>query len=133
MWKKKKKRVKMEFEKAEDVQETIRLLVEKLPMPHIKVEHVYCIRSQGSSARAYARCWGLSRIFQVAAGFSPTYIIEVISHYYDKLSREEQIKVLIHELMHIPRTFSGALLSHRGAHHRINSREVDKIYRKLSE
>lgn len=121
----------MEFIPASDVRKMVLHLVSKLPMPHIKPEGLFFIRSHGSSARAYARVWGLSRIFQIAAGFKPTYVIEVISKYYDKLSEEEKMKVLIHELMHIPKTFSGALKSHRGPHHRINSREVEKWFQQL--
>ncbi|MEK7177716.1 MAG: putative metallopeptidase, partial [Patescibacteria group bacterium] len=50
---------------------------------------------------------------------------------FDKLSEREKIKTLIHELMHIPKTFSGALLSHRGPHHEINDREVERILQSL--
>lgn len=58
----------------------------------------------------------------------PHYIIEVISQRFDKLSTEDQDRTLIHELMHIPKTFSGALVAHRGRHHRIDSRTVEKLY-----
>jgi len=127
------KRVKFEFESAEDVKERIHEIVNKLDLGHVDVINVYCVRSTGSGARAYARIWGLSKIFQFAAGFKPTYVIEVLSHYYDKLSEEEKIKVLIHELMHIPKTFSGALKPHSGKHHRINSREVNKLFQQYME
>lgn len=122
---------KMEFEEAPDVREIVHEVVETLPMPHIKLQHVYTVRSNHSKARAYARVWGTARIFHEAAGIPPTYVIEVLSHYYDKLPETEKIKVIIHELMHIPKTFSGALLSHRSGHHAINKREVDKIYQRL--
>ncbi len=131
MFGRKKKRVVVDFQPAADVGAMVTRLVEKLPLPHIKIESLFFIRSEGSSARAYARIWGLSRIFQVAAGFKPTYVIEVISKYYDKLPEEEKIKVLIHELMHIPKTFSGALKPHRGPHHRINKREVEKLLEQM--
>lgn len=127
----KPKQKKFEFDTAEDVQKLVTHLINKLDFVHMKADAIHCVRSYGSKARAYARIWGLPRIFQVAAGYKPTYVIEVLSKYYDKLPDEEKTKVLIHELLHIPRTFSGALKSHRGPHHRVNSREVEKWYKKL--
>lgn len=121
----------MEFEKADDVLQLTRKIIEKLGHKHLIIDQIYCVRSHGSKTRAYARIWGLSRIFQITAGYKPTYVIEVLSKYYDKLSDQEKIKVIIHELMHIPKTFSGALLSHRGRYHRINSKEVEKIYNSI--
>lgn len=123
----------MEFEQAPDVMEIVHEIVKTLPMPHIKLEHIFTVRSNYSKARAYARVWGTARIFHEAAGIPPTYVIEVLSHYYDKLPETEKIKVIIHELMHIPKTFSGALLSHKSGHHAINKREVDKIFVRLHE
>lgn len=133
MFGRKKKREKFEFEKAIDVQEMLSDLVEKLQLEHIKIDRIFCVRSTGSKTRAYARVWGLSRIFQEAAGLPATYVIEVLAKHYDKLPDREKMKVLIHELMHIPRTFSGALKSHRGPHHRINNREVEKLFQELSK
>ena len=124
---------KMEFEPAPDVMEIVHEVVGSLPMPHIKLQNIHTVRSSYSKARAYARVWGTARIFHEAAGIPPTYVIEVLSHYYDKLPETEKIKVIIHELMHIPKTFSGALLSHKGPHHAINKRTVDKVYERLSE
>lgn len=122
---------KFEFMPAPDVAKLTDKLIAALELLHIDATRIFYIRSTGSKTRAYARIWGLSRVFQVAAGIPPTYVIEVLSQHFDKLSEHEKLKVLIHELMHIPKTFSGALKSHRGAHHRINSREVEKLYQKL--
>lgn len=127
----KKPMKKMEFEPAPDVMEIVHEIVNTLPLPHIKLQHIHTVRSNHSKARAYARVWGTARIFHEAAGIPPTYVIEVLSHYYDKLPETEKIKVIIHELMHIPKTFSGALLSHKGPHHAINKRTVEKVYERL--
>lgn len=121
----------MHFEQAEDIVSLIKRLVEKLEMDHIVIEQVACVRSRGSVARAYARIWGLARIFQMAFGHKPVYVIEVLSEHFDKLSHEDKIKTLIHELLHIPKTFSGALLSHKGKNRRINHTQVNQLYKQL--
>lgn len=121
----------MKFEKAPDIQTSVCRLIQSLSLHHIKIEQIFCLRSYESKARAYARIWGLPRVFQIAAGFKPAYVLEVLSKYYDRLNHEEKTKVLIHELLHIPKTFSGALLSHRGRFHTINKRKVEVFYKRL--
>ena len=102
----------LKFEKAGDVKEKVVELVEKLSLKHIDVNSITCFRSKGSRTRAYARIWEFPRIWQLALNNPPHYIIELISHKFDGLSNAEQEKVLIHELMHIPRNFSGSLRPH---------------------
>ncbi len=121
----------MQYKLAPEIKRQIRALVKELNYTHIKSNQIHCIRSFDAKTRAYARIWGMSRLFKEVAGLEPNYIIEVISQRFDKLSEREKIKTLIHELMHIPKTFSGALLSHRGPYHEINDREVEKILRNL--
>lgn len=123
----------MQYSLAPDIKSQIELLVEKLGFKYIKTNHLHCIRSHDAKTRAYARIWGMSRLFKEVAGLEPHYIIEVISKRFDKLPEREKIKTLIHELLHIPKTFSGALLSHRGRYHRINDREVEKILKYVSK
>ncbi|HAU65434.1 TPA: metallopeptidase [Candidatus Woesebacteria bacterium] len=86
--------------------------MEGLRLDYLLGERLFFYRSQGSKARAYARTWGLPKIWQHALGTEPAYIIEVISGYFDKLSPKEQDKVLLHEISHIPKNFSGALVPH---------------------
>jgi len=121
----------MKYAQAPEIKRTVRLLVKQLDFQHIKVNNIHCIRSFDAKTRAYARIWGMSRLFHEVAGLEPHYIIEVISQRFDKLNEREKIKTLIHELMHIPKTFSGALLAHRGRYHRINDWEVEKILRNI--
>lgn len=119
----------IKFKKSSELKEKIDQIIDSLKLTHIDKRRIFCVISEGSKAKAYARVWGLSRIFQEAANLQPIYVIEIIAKHFDKLSKEEQIKVLIHELLHIPKTFSGALLSHRGRYHRIGKREVEGMYK----
>lgn len=125
--------VPMQYMRAPEIKRKIEILVEKLEFTHIKTQNIHCIRSFDAKTRAYARIWGMAKLFHEVAGIEPQYIIEVIAKKFDKLDEREQIKTLIHELMHIPKTFSGALLSHKGRYHRINDREVEKIIRTLEK
>lgn len=100
------------WEEAEDIEKRIHQLTHKLDLQWVKTSRVFSFRSYNSKTRAYARIWGLSRIFQLALKIEPAYIIEVVSEKFDKLNQNEQDKVLIHELVHIPKTFSGSLSPH---------------------
>lgn len=122
-----------DVELADDVRTMMIDIVTKLNMRYIDTDRVYCVRSRGSKARAYARVWGLSRIFQVAAGYPATYVIEVLSEHFDALAEDRKQRVIIHELLHIPKTFSGALKSHSARHYKVNHHEVEKYFKNFRE
>jgi len=122
----------MKYSLAPEIKKQIRLLVKQLNLTHIKINSLHCIRSFDAKTRAYARIWGMAKLFKEVAGLEPNYIIEVNAKRFDKLPPREQIKTLIHELLHIPKTFSGALLSHRGRYHHINDREIEKILKNMN-
>lgn len=103
----------MDWEKAQDVKSDLTEIVHTLDLPHVDLTRIHCYRTQGSKSRAYARTWGFPKIFQLALGVKPAYVIEVLSKYYDRLDEDNKKKVLIHEILHIPKNFSGALLPHR--------------------
>jgi len=117
---------KLEWEKAADVEHIIKELLGVLEFPHINASRIFSFRTQGSKSRAYARIWAMPKIFQEALSIEPAYVIEVLSKYFDKLSDDQKKRVLIHELLHIPKNFSGALLSHRG-----RNRHLDKTANSL--
>lgn len=117
------------YELADDLRPGIRDIIDRLEMTHIDGSRVACVRSRGSqSRRVIARCHGLSRIMQLALGEKPHYVIEVVSERFDRLSKEEQTKVLIHELMHIPRSFGGGFRSHRPY---VTRKRVERMYQKF--
>ncbi|MEM2962962.1 MAG: putative metallopeptidase [Candidatus Anstonellales archaeon] len=123
----------MEVEKALDVQQRIEKIIDALRPKGINQFRIICMRSRGSSSRAYARIWSMPKIWQKALDIGTFYVIEVLSERFDGLSDEDKTKVLIHELMHIPQTFSGALLSHGHRGGRGDwEREVEMLYREYS-
>lgn len=121
----------MDWISASDIKNEIESLVTSLGFSHIDPKRVFCFRSFGSRSRARARIWSLPRIWQKALGVNPAYCVEVLSEKFDKLVEEAKTKVLIHELLHIPKNFSGSLLSHKGRGRRIDSRVVEGLYKKL--
>jgi len=123
----------MKWEENKKIKAEIKKLVTKLKLSHINTKQIYCFKSFGSKSRARARIWSLPRVWQQALSCPPAYVIEVLSENFDNLSKKDQIKVLIHELLHIPKTFSGSLLPHKTRYKRIDSRVVDKIFKKLRE
>jgi len=122
----------MQWEEASDVRENIKNILHILDLPYINIERIFCYRTQGSKTRAYARTWSFPKIFQRALGIEAAYVIEVLANHYDKLNDEKKTKVLIHELLHIPKNFSGALLPHRTRSRNINSlaNQLYKEYKK---
>jgi predicted metallopeptidase len=117
----------MKYSRAPDIQARVELLVHTIDFTHIQIDRIFCIRSYDAKTHAIARIWGFSKIFHEVAGLPVTYIIEVNHKRFDKLNEREKTKVLIHELMHIPMTFSGALRPHKGNGFSICDREVEKI------
>ncbi len=102
----------MKYEFALDIQ-LIAEEISKMLYPHIRLERIKCYRSYGSSSRGtIARCHALGKIMQKAIGVNAFYTLEFLSERFDKLDKEEQIKVIIHELMHIPKSFGGGFKHH---------------------
>ena len=112
-----------------DLEAIVRALPEEFG--HVDVRRVVCFRSRGSTARIYARIWSMPGIFQAALGIEAHYVIEVVER-YDRSSREEQEKTLIHELLHIPKTFSGALVPHKCFGRNIDCAREGELHRKLT-
>lgn len=116
----------IKYELAEDIQKSINEIAELL-FPHVKLDSVVCLRSFGSTSRGtIARCYALGKAMQLALGRKGFYVIEVINHRFDKMSKEDQLRTLIHELMHIPKSFGGGFIHHNV----VNNKNVEREYQK---
>src|SRR6185437_9591825 len=116
----------MDWIEAPEVKKDIEAIVLALELSHIDSNKISCYRTHGSTSKSYARIWSFPKIFQQALAIEPHYVIEVLSKYYDKLHPDEQKKVLIHELLHIPKNFSGALVPHK-----TRTRQIGKLTNQL--
>jgi predicted metallopeptidase len=104
----------IQYNLAEDIDKRVRGIIQRLNLTYIDGTRVICLRSRGSgSKRVIARCHGLSRVMQLALDKDPHYVIEVLSERFDRLSKEDQTKVLIHEILHIPHSFGGGFRAHK--------------------
>ena len=120
----------MEFNRSKDIQLKLSQIQAKLHLPWIDTKRIVCFRSFGSKARARARIWSFPRIWQLALNLPPHYCLEVIAEKFDSLKPDDQTRIIIHEMMHIPKNFSGALLPHRGRGRVvINARSVEQLFK----
>lgn len=102
----------IEWNNAPDIAKRVKYLIKSLNID-FDTTRIICFRSTSAKTRAYARIWGLSRVWQLALKIKPAYVLEVISEKFDRLSIEEKDKILLHEIAHIPMNFSGALVPHK--------------------
>ena len=119
----------MLVKKAPDIDKIVRTVLKRNLFPYIDASRIVCMRSTKATSRARARIWSFPHIWQLALGLPSHYIIEVLSQHFDHMSPDDKTRVIIHELMHIPKNFSGALVPHRGIHKKINSRTVEQIFK----
>jgi len=123
----------MELQHAPDIKKMIEVILPQLPFSYIDPKRIVCMRSTKATSRARARIWSFPKIWQMALGKPAYYIIEVLSQHFDNMSPDDKIRVIIHELMHIPKNFSGALVPHHGIHKRIDSRTVERLFQSYKQ
>jgi predicted metallopeptidase len=117
------------YKMAPDIESKLKRISRRLKMDHIDLDRIKGVRSYGSTGKGViARCHALPKVMQLALGINAHYVVEILTENYDRLSEEEQIKILIHELMHIPETFGGGFRMHSD---HVTRRNVEKLYRKL--
>ena len=116
----------IKYEQAPDLKKTAIEIVDKLGWYYIDLNHVGFIRSHGSQSRGtIARCHAMGKAMQLGMNRQKSfYVLEFISKRFDKMSQEDQIKTIIHELMHIPKTFGGGFKHHNV----VTEKNVVKVY-----
>ena len=116
---------------APDIEKEARIIVRILGWDHVDLANVGFLRSVGSTANyTIARCHGLGNAMRIGMQRKKSfYVIEVIAERFDHLPRDERIKIIIHELMHIPKNFGGGFIHHN----KVNEKTVNKIYKKYCE
>ena len=102
----------MHYSIALDLQQRMCEIVRRLALTHIDCNRVVCLRSVGSKARrVIARCHTLSKVMQLAMEVKAHYAIEFLER-FERLTQADQDRTIIHELMHIPKTFGGGFRHH---------------------
>src|SRR3989344_2409392 len=103
----------MKYENAYDIEQKAAEIIFKLGLKHIQQDNIACIRSFGTSSRGtIARCHGLGKVMQLGLKRKAFYVLEFLSERFDKMKKEDQIKTIIHELLHIPNCFGGGFKHH---------------------
>jgi len=118
--------VVLEYSYAEDVRLLAESIIDTLGLHHIDRSRLGFVWSCGSkSRRVAARIHALGKVWEAGFSIKPRYLIEVISERYDRLNQREKEKVIIHELLHIPKCFGGGFVPHsRG----VNSKRVEELH-----
>ena len=118
----------MKYEEAQDLKERMDDIVKTLGMNYVDLERMECLRSFGSSTRrTIARVHALGKVMQKAMKRNAFYTLEFISKRFDKMSEEDKIKTIIHELMHIPKCFGGGFKHHDY----VTERNINLLYEKF--
>lgn len=121
----------IEYERDLAIESAVSEIARTLGMRHLDLSRIVCMRSHGSkSRRIIARCHAMPRILQKALGTGAYYIIEVVSENFGKLSEDDKTRTLIHELMHIPKSFGGGF-RHHGGH--VTRKNVEAMYREYKK
>jgi len=118
---------KIIWQEAPDVKKRLTYIVSSLGIKSLNIKRIFCLRSTNSKTRAYARIWGLTSIWQQVLKIKPCYIVEVISEKYDNLEQNQKDRILLHELNHIPKNFSGALVPHFRRGKRSFKRKLEEL------
>jgi len=113
----------VEYYEALELKERAIKIAQKLNLNHIDFDRVHFYRYT-CNTRTIAKVTGFFKTLQLAyPHIQPFYVITINNHNFERESEKEQNQTILHELLHIPKTFSGEYS--RIAH--------SEIYRKSKE
>ncbi|MFN3621739.1 MAG: putative metallopeptidase [Nitrososphaerales archaeon] len=116
----------MKYSYADDVKKVAESIINVLGLEYIDISRLGFVRSRGSRSRqVIARIHAIGRAWEVGFNIRPMYLIEVISERFDRLPQQEKERVIIHELLHIPKGLSGGFVPHRRG---VNQRKVEEMH-----
>ncbi len=115
----------MRYEKSEEMRRRVDEVIDVLNLSHVRKGDIECIKSWGSKSNAVARCYALNKVMQLALNRKAFYVLEFISEKFEHLSDDEKTRIIIHELMHIPKSFGGGFRHHDF----VCSRNIDKLHK----
>jgi predicted metallopeptidase len=111
--------------------EKAREIAKALEFSHVCLERVTCVESAGTKTkRVIARIHTLGKVLQLGMRQEPFYVIELITEQFGRQTSEDQVKTVIHELLHIPHGFGGGFRHHKPY---VNKATVEIELKRLKE
>ncbi len=97
----------VKYYEALDLKKRAIEIAEKLNLNHIDFDRIHFYRYH-CNTRTVAKITGFFKTLQLAyPHINPFYVITVNTFNFDKESDKEKDQTILHELLHIPKTFSG--------------------------
>ena len=117
----------VDYIEADDLKQRAKFLAEKHKLAWVDFDRVHFYR-YFSDTRTAAKCSGFSKVLQLPKSHMQPYYVIVFNerHFNDKMNQQEKDNTIIHELLHIPKNFSGEFSS-------MGHRKVYRIANELSK
>ncbi len=97
----------VEYTEAPDLRERAIKIAARVGMGHLDFDRIHCYRYT-CDTRTVAKITGFFKTLQLAyPHIRPFYVITFNEKNFNRESFEEQNQTILHELLHIPKTFSG--------------------------
>ncbi len=115
------------------LEEYVKEIGSRVGLVYLDYTRIKCVRSYETRSRSVAaRVHAGSRALWAGLGLRPCYVIEFVSEVFDRLSSEDKVEVILHELLHIPKTMGGGLIRHGSLDFKGEVERLSKRLRSLS-